>query len=313
MTSIPLNDMEVMAAQNKLPEPRDSRELLRIFENAEDLPTLPEVAIQLQKTVNDPDSGAIDVARIIEQDPAISTKVLKMVNSVFYAPAHGEEITQLQPAIARLGFITVTNIALSTSVFQAFSRSQNPVFDRRNFWRHSVTVGIITSILHDFCANHIDQRITRDVAHLSGIVHDMGKILFERYANPEFHMAITSATGMDIPVVKEEARYIGMGHDEAGAWLAQKWKLGREIEAVIRWHHDPMSCPDEDVKSLVKLVHMADYICHNQKLGESGNPDPSYDQRVREELFLTPEKIGEIMGMVTEEAENSEILLSLLD
>ncbi len=312
-TPIPLNNIEAIAGGGKLPEPRDPHELLGVFQEADDLPTLPEVAIQLQKTVNDPNSGANDVAKLIEQDPAIATKVLKMVNSVFYAPVHGEEITQLQPAIARLGFITVTNIALSTSVFQAFSSAQNPVFDRRDFWRHSVTVGIITSILHDFCANHIDQRITRDVAHLSGIVHDMGKILFERYANAEFHLAITSATGMDIPAVKEEARYIGMGHDEAGAWLANKWKLGREIEAVIRWHHDPMECPDEDVQSLAKLVHMADYICHNQKLGESGNPSPSYDQRVREELFLTPAKIGEIMGLVTEEAENSEVLLSLLD
>ena len=100
---------------------RDPHELLDIFKSAEDLPTLPEVALRLQEVVDDPHSSAKDVAKIIEDDPAIATKVLKMVNSVFYAPVHGEEITQLTPAIARLGFITVTNIALSTSVFQAFS------------------------------------------------------------------------------------------------------------------------------------------------------------------------------------------------
>ncbi len=306
------NNLDLSSNQATI-APRDPHELLKIFESAEDLPTLPEVAIRLQELVDDPHSSAKDVAKLIEQDPAISTKVLKMVNSVFYAPVHGEEITQLSPAIARLGFITVTNIALSTSVFQAFSRSSMPVFDRREFWKHSISVGIVTSILYDYCANSIDQHISRDIAHLSGIVHDMGKILFERYANNEFHQAIKSSKSEDIPVVKEEARHIGMGHDQAGSWLANKWKLGQDIQAAIQWHHNPLECPDEQYKPLCKLVHMADYICHNQSLGDSGNPSADYDQHVREELNLTPDKIGEIMDIVEIEAANSEILLSLAD
>jgi len=282
-----------------------------IFESAQDLPTLPEVAVRLQKTVNDPGSSAADVARIIEDDPAIATKVLKVVNSVFYAPARGVEITQLKPAITRLGFLTVSNIALSTSVFGAFARAQNPAFDRREFWRHSICVGIVASVLHDYAINEIDQPLTRDTVHLAGIVHDVGKILFERYATAEFHHAIENAKLQDIPAVKEEARLIGMGHDEVGGWLGQKWVLGDAIQAVMRHHHDPFGCPDAKLQPLVKLVHMADYICHNQGLGDSGNPSPSYDHRVREELGLTSERIGELMGVVEAEADQSDILLSL--
>ena len=139
----------------------------------------------------------------------------------------------------------------------------------------------------------------------------MGKVLFERYANKEFHLAITSAKAEDIPVVKEESRIIGMGHDEAGAWLGERWKLGEEITAVVRWHHEPLNCPDRELQPLVKLIHMADYICHNQHLGESGNPAPSYNQQVREELKLTPDKINELMSDVEEEVAKSEVLLSL--
>jgi HD-like signal output (HDOD) protein len=292
---------------------RHRHELLNIFESAEDLPTLPEIAVRLQEVVDDPYSSAKDVARIIEEDPAIATKVLKMVNSVFYAPLNGEEVTQLTPAIARLGFVAVVNIALSTSVFQAFSRVQMPVFNRREFWKHSVCVGIVTSVLHDQYSEQFSQRISRDMAHLSGIVHDMGKILFERYANEEFHHAIKSAEKEDIPSVKEECRLIGMGHDEAGAWLGQKWRLGQAIQAVVRWHHDPLLCPETDLQPLVKLVHMADYLCHQQKLGQSGNYNPSYDQHVANELSLTDEKISEIMEIVKIEASNSEVLLSLAE
>jgi len=292
---------------------RDPYELMMVFEQAEDLPTLPEVAVRLERVVDDPRSSAWDVARIIQDDPAIAARVLKVVNSVFYTPRHGLEITDLQPAIARLGFLAVANIALSTSVFKAFGRVQQPAFDRREFWRHSVSVGIVASVLHDYCAESLEQPITRDAAHLAGIVHDMGKILFERYANAEFHQAIRGAREADLPVLKEEKRLLGMGHDEAGAWLASRWRIEPGIQAVVRWHHEPLSCPERQLQGLVKLVHMADYICHNEGLGESGNHSPTYDPQVREELGLSAERIGEVMGMVEIEGANSEILLSLAD
>lgn len=292
---------------------RDPRELLHIFDSAEDLPTLPEVAVRLQKAANDPKSDARQIARIIEDDPAIASKVLKVVNSVFYAPTAKVKITELQPAIARLGLMAVSNIALSTSVFGAFGSVANPAFNRREFWRHCVGVGIVASVLYDNCADVITQRIRRDTVHLAGIVHDLGKILFEKYAHEEFHQAIESARTADIPVVKEECRFIGMGHDEAGAWLGAKWNLGEDMRSVMRWHHDPLSNPDEQFCWLVKIVHLADYICHNQQLGESGNPSPSYDNRIREELNLTPDRITELMDQVQNEAEQSEILLSITE
>jgi len=286
-------------------------ELLAIFSEATDLPTLPEVAVKLQEMVNDPDSNAKDVAELIDQDPAITVKVLKMVNSVFYAPTHGQEITHLHAAIARLGFVTVANIALSTSVFEAFAKNDAPLFDRREFWRHSICVGIVASVLFDYCSDNFEQHITRDMVHLAGIVHDMGKILFERYANEEFHHAIESSRTNKTPILGEEEVYIGMSHDKAGAWLANEWHLGDDIISVVRYHHDPLSCPNESHINLIELIHMADYICHNQLLGDSGNPCPSYDHHVREKLGLTPERIGEVMEMVEVETAKSDVYLAL--
>lgn len=68
-----------------------------------------------------------------------------------------------------------------------------------------------------------------------------------------------------------------------------------------------------DVQDLVKRVHLADYICHMHNQGDSANPYPTYDHQVWEQFNLTTEKIGELMGVVEEEAANSEILLSLAE
>ena len=103
-----------------------------------------------------------------------------------------------------------------------------------------------------------------------------------------------------------------MGHDEAGAWLAQKWKLDEAIQAVVRWHHEPFSCAPE-YQPLVKLVHLADYICHEKQLGDSGNPCVIYNPQVQEDLKLSHEKIEELMPLVDVEAANSDILLTLAD
>jgi len=290
---------------------RDPHELWDIFETAEDLPTLPEVVMNLQRVLDDPDGTVKQMAQIIEDDPAIATKVLKVVNSAFYAPAHGSPIEHLSPAIIRLGFVTVANIVLSTSAFGAFSRVLHPAFDRREFWRHSICTGVTGVVLYDYLSDQTTQVFTHDVVHLAGIVHDIGKILFERYANAEFHRAIDSARTEDIPALKEECRFIGAGHDEVGAWLGEKWKLPPDIVAVIRWHHDPLSCPEPDHQTLVKLIHMADYICHRQKLGDSGNPSAHYDYRVRDEMDLTDEKIASLVETIQAQAAESETLLSL--
>ena len=292
---------------------RDPHELWLEFKSAQDLPTLPEVAIRLQQIIDDPHSSAQHVAGVIEEDPALATKVLRIVNSTFYSTVHGAKITRLSPAIARLGFVAVANIVLSTSVFQAFSKVQRPVFNRRSFWRHSICTGTVASILYDFTADIIEQPLNRDEVHLAGIVHDTGKILFERYANKEFHHAIMSARSADIPVIKEECRFLGVGHDEVGAWLGDRWTLPPQIISVIRWHHDPLACPELQYQPLVKLIHLADYLCHIHRYGDSGNPAPTYDNRVRDEFDLTQDKIDRIIEVAQAEAENSELLLSLAD
>ncbi len=304
--------MHTSAEEMTMTQPiRTADELLEVFERANDLPTLPEVAVKLISMLNDSKSSATDAAKLIADDPAISVKVLKMVNSSLYAPANSREITSLPLAISRLGFVAVANIALSTSVFKAFNPSTKPAFDRKQFWHHSVSVGLLASLMHNHMSDLSKKRFPKDVVHLAGIVHDMGKILFERYANVEFHLAIHKSNSMNQSLLIQEKRVMGMGHDEAGGWLSEKWNLGREITNVIRWHHDPLGCPDEEDKELVMLVHMADYIAHKLRLGESGNEICNYDPVIRDILNISPNLIDELREEIKESIKQSLLLLSL--
>lgn len=299
------------SAVSYAPAVRTPEELLKIFSSANDLPTLPQVAVRLIKLLDDQASSAKDVARLIEQDPAIAVRVLKTVNSALYAPTLTREISDLQLAVSRMGFVTVANIALSTSVFEAFKPADRPVFNRNEFWRHSVCVGILASLLYEKLSATVRQRLSRDVVHLAGIVHDIGKILFERYANAEFHLALENARARNVDTGEQERSIVGMGHDEAGAWLSERWHLGLDIVSVVRWHHSPLCCPDEEFSELVMLIHVADWIAHKLQLGESGQDRPQLNPQVQQQLNITPQLLTAIRDDIKQQTAHSQVLYSL--
>ena len=137
-------------------------------------------------------------------------------------------------AILRMGFVVVSNIAISTSVFGDFPRSDKPVFNRYEFWRHSVCVGIVASILYETVSDFVKSKFARKNVHLAGIVHDIGKILFERYANVQFSQAVREAIAKNDSLLDHEQDHLGIGHHQAVAYLAERWRLGEDIKALSR-------------------------------------------------------------------------------
>ncbi len=105
--------------------------IVRRLEKIYNLPTLPAVIEKLGEEIRNPKSDARRVAALIEDDPSMMSRILKVVNSAFYGGI--EPITSVQQAVSRMGFNAINNIALSTSVFAAFDKSGEAGFDRKEF------------------------------------------------------------------------------------------------------------------------------------------------------------------------------------
>lgn len=133
------------------------------------LPTLPEVAMQVRKAVGDPQATAIKVERIINTDPALSAKLLKVVNSPAYRGS--TPITNLRMAITRLGTNIVRNLATSLVMEQLYQTKSNETITQhlKNLWLHSTRVATLSHV--------IAKRYTKlkpDEAMLAGLIHDIG-------------------------------------------------------------------------------------------------------------------------------------------
>jgi putative nucleotidyltransferase with HDIG domain len=282
------------------------------LEAIEDLPSLPIVIVRLTEKIQNVESSAADVSKVMEDDPAIMARVLKIVNSSFYSGAlQNQRITDVKHAIVRLGYDAVKNIALTSSVFSIFKEDHAQVFNRKEFWRHCICTGITANVIYDY-SNLENNLCPRESVALAGLLHDMGKIVLEQYFYDIFTKILEYGATYKKPTYEIEDASVSISHSEVGAWLARKWKLSEDLVSCIEHHHNPFNAPKE-YQPLVGLIHVADYIVNTKGLGQSGNTvPPRLNQDVWDFLGMNIDQIEEIIDLVEEESKKSEILLDLI-
>lgn len=269
-----------------------------------DIATLPAVTVKIIELVEDPKSTARDLHEVIKTDPALSTKVLKVVNSAFYGLPG--QIANVDRAIVLLGLSAVKNIAIASSIARLFKGERiTDQFNAADLWKHSVAVGVCSRSL----ARAMGNKPEAEEVFLAGLIHDLG-ILIERQAFGEDlgKVILRAATGEDV-YLECERQVFGADHQLFGAALATKWKFPRHLRAVIGYHHDSSRVAAE-MQSVVALVQVADILCCQRKIGFYLSAS---DQQVTPELMdaahLTQEHIDVALDTLAEDCAAAEAVL----
>jgi len=282
------------------------------LEAIEDLPSLPEIVTKLTRVIEDPNTSANDVANIMSEDPAVTSKVLKLINSVYYGPANSNrEITSVPYAVARMGFNEVRNIVLSMSVFSMFNRYERTI-DRREFWRHCISVAITTKVVFGYSNSDMVVPDTNlDTYFVAGLLHDIGIIVLEQYFHKTFSSLCQYAEENNLPLHRAEEEKWDVTHGDIGAFLAKKWEMPMPIVEAIQHHHHP-EYADEAFRTIVNVVHLSDFICNTQNIGDSiEGMFQGFQPESLMDLGIPIKLISEIIDVVIEESAKSDILLSL--
>jgi HD-like signal output (HDOD) protein len=266
-----------------------------------DIATLPEVTIRIIEIVEDPKSTARDLHEVIKTDPALSVKVLKVVNSAFYGLPG--QVASVDRAIILLGLSAIKNIAIAASIARLSKGKRISVeFSAADLWRHSVAVAVAARSIAK-CSPH---PAMTDEIFVAGVIHDIGTLV-ERQACPEqFSEVINRCTSEKLDFLACEREVIGADHQAFGVGLTTKWKFPRHLRAAVGFHHNPENLSVE-LQNIAMLIRLADILCCQEKLGFylTAQHDVIVDEML-DTIGITQEQLDEQRATLHDQVADAE-------
>lgn len=281
-----------------------------ILSRLEEIPSLPPVVYELSRIINDPLSSATEVERVMNNDPAITAKVLKLANSAYYSVPGG--VANLSKAIAFLGYDTLQQLVLSTSIMQALKVSRPISFDMNQFWRHSIGSAMTAETL----AKRVGIKIPADL-FTCGLVHDMGKLVWYMIDQDTFMNTVEIAEKDDLSFFEAEQKSEILPHTHMGYLLAKKWLLPASIQMSILYHHErnqeERKNVSPDLNQYVDVVFASNLFVQALKFGNSGHKKlGGLPKQVFERLGLEPNDLKELTVRVKKALDNAETFLAVI-
>lgn len=214
------------------------------------------------------DAGcSVELAKCISTDAAVSSAVLKISNTVQFARRHGR-ITDIREAVVRLGFRETRSIMACLSLIElAPDIYKSRGFERREFWLHSLAVGLIAEKL---CAD-IDFR-RPELAFIAGLLHDLGKIPLDNNFDWVFPKLLDQTMVSYTPFYETEERSMGFTHAELGHYLTTLWNFPSLISCAILHHHNReriMKTSTQYDKIIQEAVYVANQLAKAVSIGHS--------------------------------------------
>lgn len=271
--------------------------------------TLPEITLRIVELVEDPSSTAQDLHTVIATDPALTSRILKVVNSSFYGMPG--QIGSINRAIVLLGLNAVKNIAISASLSKLFKGGQLcPAFAAKDLWRHSVATAAAAKVIADTLKIGLP-----DEAFLAGLMHDIGIMVALQHDRNKLIETVNSLGvqkdgAPTASMLENELRIFGATHQDFGQALCEKWKFPKTLANVAGCHHAPMSIP-EDSRTLPALVYVADRLAAEAEEGfRLDLQDLACDPAVLDVLKLTTNKLDELKGTLPDQIIEIQSILT---
>jgi putative nucleotidyltransferase with HDIG domain len=225
-------------------------------------------------SMNDPDVGTRQIGEIITSDQALTTCVLKHVNSSYFGLR--VKISNIYNAVTMLGFSSIRQICLSVSICGKFKKLQNSkAFSAASFWKHSLAAAILA---RDTSKKGVE--VEPDVAYTAGLIHDIGKLLLLEHHEERFLQALSKAKSESLPMHETEKSVFEFNHADVGNWLFSKWKLSPELKRSAKIHHsaDLINMTPVSPEALAGVVFFANQLAHRFGYGGSGGTEPVLDE-----------------------------------
>ena len=255
--------MNIFAAPATLPR-LDSEQVKRRLADCPRLPSLVSVNNILRELLDAEQCYTTQVADVIRRDPSLTTRLLRMVNSVYYGLS--APVGSIEEAVFYLGVHQIRRLAVLTPVIEDLQKlAGRGRFPWRDFWRHCIGTAVLTRhSLGDVQPN------PDETDYVAGLLHDVGKLVIASAFTEYFEQIQTRVREPGADLLQIESATLGFNHCELGALYLSTHKLPEATIQAVRFHHQP-SLATSDFR-LVAAVQLSDLLVRRAGIGDSGNP-----------------------------------------
>lgn len=261
-------------------------------ESINTLPTVPAVLKRLSALIEKPRITIVEISNFISNDPALTTKVLKMVNSAIYG--FPGRIASVSHATMLLGLNVIKGLLLGVSVFELMQKTMSGLYE------HSLACAIASRVI----AQKKNMKEPEEIS-VAGLLHDIGKVILILEFAQEYEAAMKEAKEKKISIFEAERNQFSASHADAGGWLAEKWRFPLNLIEVIEFHHRPALAKSAPLETAI--VHVADLLVRARGFGFAGEDFvPDVHPVAYELLKLSDQDIRDVLREMEDNMESAE-------
>ena len=258
--------------------------------------SLPTIYTRLNEAISNPRTSMSDIGEIVRDDPGLTTRLLRLVNSAFYGfPSKIETISR---ALVIVGVRQLRDLALATSIMSLFKGIPEQLVSMESFWRHSIACGVAAKILATYRRDTNVERF-----FVAGMVHDIGRLIINTKVPDQARQALLRCKFKRELLYMAEREVIGFDHAAVGGALLKAWNLPASLEEVVVYHHNPSEARRFPLETAV--IHVANIIAHVMQFGSSGERFvPPLDGKAWETIGLSTSILSPALDQLERQVTN---------
>ena len=221
-----------------------------IFKQIDYLPVFNKTAQKAMQLLMQPDTHSKEIAEVIKFDPGLTTNVLKLANSAYFAKA--KEIKDVAGAVTFLGrdkMFQILTLSTASKYFQ--NRAKGYENTQGELWKHSITTAIIAEFV-----SHLEPSVNKGILFTAGLLHDIGKTVLSVWVSDLYNDILYLVQEQGADFLEAEKKVLGYTHSLIGGAILQKWLFEESIVLAARHHHDPKIHKNP----VVRITKLADYL-----------------------------------------------------
>ncbi len=266
------------------------------IEHIHTLPTIPGVLKRLSGIIDNPGVSLNEISHFVSNDPALASKVLKMVNSAIYG--FPGRISSISHAVMLLGLNVVKGLLLGVSVLEVMQQAMLGLRE------HSIGCAVAAKVIAEKKGIKEPDEIS-----VAGLLHDIGKVILILEFPREYQKALGDAAEKGISIAEAEVLTFPESHARVGSWLAEKWHFPKSLVEIIENHHKPENSRIVPVETAI--VHVSDVLIRARGIGFPGDSFVyPVSQSAFEKLALSESDLREILKIIEHSIESTQEIYS---